>query len=177
MHVQEDILVELTAEPITKIIGELGQGDINILEAELPEQVAKIKTTEDSVKKGRKYGFFVLVLGQMQHGKVIVQWTTPKDPGKYDETIQAKDTAFNRSKSEKKHARRVIEYEKFLGVEECLCTLIIHAVEEPYLKALKEEYIGYGSRTPFRMISHFCTKISKVTNKDKVQLKKKVFIK
>ena len=35
MTIQEDILAELTAEPIAKIIGELGQNDINILEAEL----------------------------------------------------------------------------------------------------------------------------------------------
>ena len=55
MTIQEDILAELTAEPITKIIGEPGQGDINILEAKLTEQVAKIKTMEDLVKKGRKY--------------------------------------------------------------------------------------------------------------------------
>ena len=84
MTIQEDILVELTAEPITKIIGEPEQRDISVLEGELAEQVAKIKTTEDSVK-GRKYGFLVLVLGQMWYGKVIgndeVQWTTPKDPG------------------------------------------------------------------------------------------------
>ena len=58
-----------------------------------------------------------------------------------------------------------------------LYTLIPHVVKEPYLEALKEEYIGYGSRTPFEMISHLHTNISKVTNKDKVQLKKEVFIK
>ena len=57
MTVQEDILAELTAEPITKYIGEPGQGDINIIEAELTQRVAKIKTTEDLVEKGRKYGF------------------------------------------------------------------------------------------------------------------------
>ena len=39
-----------------------------------------------------------------------------EDPGGYNQTIQAKDTAFDRSKSEKKHARQVIEYEKFLGI-------------------------------------------------------------
>ena len=64
------------------------------------------------------------------------------------------------------HARWVIEYEKFLEVEESLCTLILQAVEEPYPEALKEEYIWYGSRTPYGMISHLHTKISKVTNKD-----------
>ena len=47
MTIQEDILAELIVEPVTKIIIELEQGEINILEAELAEQVAKIKTTED----------------------------------------------------------------------------------------------------------------------------------
>ena len=61
-------------------------------------------------------------------------------------------------------------------MEESLLTLILQAVEGPYLKALKEEYIGYVGRTPFEMIKHLHTKISKVTNNDKVQLKKEVFI-
>ena len=45
-------------------------------------------------------------------------------------------------------------------------------MEELYLKALKEEYISYSARMPFEMIEHLQTKISKVTNPDKVQLKK-----
>ena len=64
MTVWEDILAELKAEPITKIIEELGQKDINILEAKLTEWVAKIKTTEDLIKKRRKYEFLIFVLGQ-----------------------------------------------------------------------------------------------------------------
>ena len=44
---KEDILAELTTEQITTIIGELGQGNINIIEAELAEQAAKIKTRKD----------------------------------------------------------------------------------------------------------------------------------
>ena len=180
MTIREDILAELTAEPIIKIIGKPGQGDINILEAELAEQAAKIKTTEDLIESGRKYGFLVLVLGQKQYGMVIgneeVNWTTPEDLGGYDDTIQAKDTAFDQNKSKKKHARQVIEYKKFLGVEESLHTLILQAVEEPYLETPMEEYIVYESRTLYEMISHLSTKISKVTNKDKVQLKKEVFI-
>ena len=57
----------------------------------------------------------------------------------------------------------------FLGVKECIQTLIIQAIEEPYIEALKEDYIGYGGRMPYQMIEHLQMKISKVTNKDKVQ--------
>ena len=52
--------------------------------------------------------------------------------------------AFDQSKSEKKHARRLIAYDKFLGVEESLQTLILQAVDEPFVEAWKEEYIRYG---------------------------------
>ena len=64
MTIREDILAELTVDPITKIIGEAGQGDLNILEAELTEQAAKIKTTEDMTEQGCKYGFLISILGK-----------------------------------------------------------------------------------------------------------------
>ena len=65
---------------------------------------------------------------------------------------------------ERKHARKVIEYEKFLKVEESTRTLLLQAVEEQYLEAFKEEYIGYGCRTSFEIVAQLRTKISKVTN-------------
>ena len=45
MTVQEDIVAELTSEPITKIIVEPGWGNINNLELELAKRAAKIKNT------------------------------------------------------------------------------------------------------------------------------------
>ena len=73
-----------------------------------------------------------------------------KDLGGCNVTVQAKDTTFDQSKSEKKHARKLIEYEKFLGVEESLRTLILQAVDEPFVEALEEEYIGYGGEHPMK---------------------------
>ena len=86
MMVRKDILAELTAESSTKIIGETGQGDLNILEAEITEWAAKIKTTEDMVEQGCKYSFLTLILGKTQYGWVIgnewLQWDTPEDLGR-----------------------------------------------------------------------------------------------
>ena len=66
------------------------------------------------VEKGCKYGLLVIVFGETKNRTVIVnhtgRWTTSKDPGEYDETIQAKDSSFDRSKGEKKHARKIIEH-------------------------------------------------------------------
>ena len=180
MTVREDILAKLKANPIMKIIGEPRQGDINTLKQERAEKTAKIKMTEDVVEMGRRFCFIVVVLGHQKYGIVIgnlaVWWETPEDPGGYDKTIQAKDSSFDQSKGEKKHARKVIKYEKFLGVEESIRTLLLQVVEESYLEAPKEKYIGYGWWTLFKMIEHLQTKISKVTNINTVRLKKEVFI-
>ena len=46
MTIRKDIIAELTSELISKFIEEPGQGDINILEAELMEWAAKMETTE-----------------------------------------------------------------------------------------------------------------------------------
>ena len=179
MIIRED-MVELTMDPSTKINWESVQGDLNVLEAELTEWAAKIKTTEDIIEQGHKYGFLILILEKEQYGIVLgnecLKWETPEDPDGYDASIQAKDTAFDQSKSENKHARRLIEYEKFLGVEENLRSLILQAVDEPFVEALKEEYIGYGGQRPHEIIVHLWTKISKVTNRDKFNLKREVFV-
>ena len=91
MTVREDILVELTMDPITKIIGEAGQGGLNVLDAELKEWAAKIKTTQDMIEQGQKYGFLILILGKEQYRRVIgnerLQWKNPEDPGRYDDSI------------------------------------------------------------------------------------------
>ena len=59
-----------------------------------------------------------------------VQLMTLKDLGRYDETIQPKDSSFDRNKVEKKYTKKVIEYEEFLGLEECIMALILHMVVE-----------------------------------------------
>ena len=58
-------------------------------------------------------------------------------------------------------------------MEDSIRTLLIQVVKEPYLEALKAEYMGYWGRMLFNMIEHLQTKRSKATNKDKVQLKKR----
>ena len=97
------------------------------------------------VEQGHKYQFLILILGKSQYGRVIgnemVQWETPQNPGRYGNSIQSKDTAFDCSKSKKKHARKAIKYEKTLGLEESLRKLILQPVDKLFVEALKEEYI------------------------------------
>ena len=57
MTVREDVLTELTTETVTNIHGEPGKGDINLLEQQLAEKAAKIKTTEDVVEKRKTFRF------------------------------------------------------------------------------------------------------------------------
>ena len=119
MTVREDILAELTTDPITKIIGELGHGNRIILKAEPTEWVAKIKTTEDMNEKGCEYRFLILILGKRQYGPVIgnnrLEWETPEDMWGYMTTSKPKTQLLTKAKVRKINARKIIEYEKILG--------------------------------------------------------------
>ena len=61
MTVKEDVLTKLTTEPVTKINGEPGQGDIKLLEQEMAEKAAKIEATEDVIQKVKKIRFLVVI--------------------------------------------------------------------------------------------------------------------
>ena len=67
MMVREDILAKLTTGPLTKIIEEPRQGDINLLEQELAEKAPKIKTTEDMVEEEKKWSGHRQPSGEMGH--------------------------------------------------------------------------------------------------------------
>ena len=157
MIVWEDIITELTAETVTKINREPNQSNINLLENDLAEHATKIKTTEWIVKQGKNYGFLIIVIGLTQNRTIIKNpwtvWNEPEDPGLYNNSIAAMDTTFAWSKKEKTHFRKEKEYEKYLRVTESIQTLL-QAVDEPYLEALKQDYIGYDGVLPTTMIHH-----------------------
>ena len=67
--------------------------------------------------------------------------------------------------------RRNMPEDVFLGVDKSLQTSILETVKEPFVEALQEVYIGYG-----RQMSHEIIVISKVTNRDKLNLKREVFV-
>ena len=83
MTVRRKIISKLMAELIIRINGEQGQGVINQLKSEIAKRSSKIKTMEDMVQKGQKYGFLIVVLGRVKYGMVTrnnaVEWTNPKD--------------------------------------------------------------------------------------------------
>ena len=63
MIMHEDIIAEITVGPITKNNREMTQSGINLLESELAEYTAKIKTMKDIIEQGKKFGFLIIVVG------------------------------------------------------------------------------------------------------------------
>ena len=86
------------------------------------------------------------------------------------------DTTFAQSKKEMTYSRKEKEYEKYLGVMESIRTLILQALHEPYLEALKKKYICHCGILPTTMIHHLRSKTSKFTSQDKTTVKCEIFI-
>ncbi len=65
--------------------------------------------------------------------------------------------------------RHKADYQKYLGMQEVLRTLIVSAVSETYLRPLKNEYSGYTQYTARRLIDQIITKV-KLTEKKKASM-------
>ena len=71
MMVCEDIIAELMAESITKIVDEPTQSNTDLLEEEFAECMVKIKTTKDIVAQGKKYGLLIIIVGLAKYRTII----------------------------------------------------------------------------------------------------------
>ena len=71
MMVQKDIIAKVMAERVMKIDGKPIQSDIVNLKNELAECATKIKTMEDIIEQGKKYGFLIIFVGLSKYKTII----------------------------------------------------------------------------------------------------------
>lgn len=86
-----------------------------------------------------------------------VAFNPPVYPGVYNRGITANATAAARDCTEAKCQELIKQYEVLKGVEKRLKNLIVGAVDEVYLEALKNDIVGYINVTPHQMIEHIQT--------------------
>ncbi|KAL7478346.1 LOW QUALITY PROTEIN: hypothetical protein ACHAW6_006995, partial [Cyclotella cf. meneghiniana] len=140
----------------TIIIGEPTRQDVEELQREVAEIAVKYST--GLFQGGDDYGHMCLVLGEAKYRTLIGDetWTylVPEKPGAFDTTITSAAGEILRRRKIAEHERKIEEYETFRGVMAGIKEQILYAVEEQYLRALKQPLLGYSRVTPLEMLSH-----------------------
>lgn len=119
--------------------------DINTLEKELAAIAASVQT--NLFPGGREHGHLCCIIQSKAYGHIIkdpnFEFETPEAPEPYNPKID-KDTGDIELKTmEAEWERHKADYQKYLGMHEVICTLIVSAVTETYLQPPKNEYSGY----------------------------------
>jgi len=172
MTVQEDIVAALEPKTVTKVIGQPTNKAIDVLQDELAKIATTIKTT--LFQDGNKYGHLAIIVAEDEYRLIINNrvwfYAEPQHPGYYDASIDANTTEHEAKKKEAEHKEKLRLYQVFLGVEQALREKIVGAVDQQYLAALEEDYVGYTGTTPLLMLEHLRKHCCKITNKDKTDL-------
>ena len=153
---------------ITKIHGDITPSQIDALEEEIGSILTGIKSNH--FKEGQKYGHLAVILREATYRTVIGDATRayvePADHGAYNITAATNTNTGQRAQQEKVHERKNDDYQVFLGVEEGARELIVHAVGEDVVIALKERYIKYSGKSPQEMMKYLrdkaCVKLTEL---------------
>jgi len=57
-------------------------------------------------------------------------------------------------------------YKKYNDIDKAMKSLLISAIDDSYIRALKDKYIGYANVTMLQMLTHLYTNYAKITPTD-----------
>ena len=161
-------------DQVTRIIGDITPEAIDNLEEELGGVATTVKSYH--FKEGRVNGHLAAIIPQDEYRTIIdnEEWVyaVPEELDEYDEdAITA--TVAQRAVLEAKHRRKNDSLITFGGVCEGTKDLIIYAVGEDAVVALKERFVKYEKATPKAMIKHLRDKTCvKMTTLEKDRFKR-----
>lgn len=172
MSTREAVIESLQGHTVTSFKGRKPTAtDVDTLEKELAAIASTVKT--NLFPEGSEHGHLCCVLPNEAYGRIIgdpnYEFETPEAPEPYNPDIDNTTGDLERKTMEAEWERHKADYQRYLGVQEALRTLIVSAVSETYLRPLKNEYSGYTQYTARRLIDQIITKV-KLTEKQKAAM-------
>ena len=164
-------LFEQRHTSITRVVGPITPAVIDKLQDEVATIAATIKTY--SYPQGQAYGHVATIIPQAKYRILITDptfiYAIVADPGAYDQAaLAAGASAAQREQIVANHKRLQTDYQSYLTVQNVAKDLIIFALGDLAVAALKKPYVGYNSTTVHAMFEHLYNKTAvKMTEKDK----------
>ena len=163
----EYIAIKLRSHIIDKIVGEPTIETYNILFEQLAVGASLVKSTQ----WGGKHGHLALITGDARYQLITNDDTLNTDEvaefGAVDPAITADTAEFTAKRLSRewdiKIRGRVMQEE----MKEHLLSLIVGAVDEPYIIERKKDYVGYSNETPKSILHHIKKNWCKITTLQK----------
>jgi hypothetical protein len=164
-------LFEQRHTSISRVVGPITPAVIDKLQDEVATIAATLKTY--SYTLGQSYGHVAAIIPQEKYRLLIADptftYTVVADPGAYDQAAMGGGiSAAQREEIVANHKRLQTDYKSYLTVQQVAKDLIIYALGESSILALKKPYVAYSTITVHELFNHLYNKTAeKMTEKNK----------
>ena len=112
------------------------------------------------------YGHLALVVDDQEYLQATNNvWVDPVDPG-LNPTIPNQATAAQIQEHIHQHNEQVQSYTTFITTKNLLCNMIVTAVDDKYINALRHRITKYSEVEPIDLLNHLKDHYGKVTEHD-----------
>ena len=144
---------------ITKITGEPNYESLKILKDELKANAASIPTTLGS----GTHGYLGLILSPATYATVAAtQFIEPIYPGQHP-NVPAGTSASNTSTIVRRHTEDLCQWREFKNVITALKNQLLSALDDIYIRALKDRHVGYMNQSIRAILQHLFDNYDNIT--------------
>ena len=154
----EDI-INACPTPITKITGEPNYESLKHLTDQLKANAASIPTTLG----GGNHGYLGLILSPAAYTTITAtQFIEPICPGQHP-NIPAGTSAANTSTLVRRHTEDLHQWREFKNVNTALQNQLLTAIDDIYVRALKDRHVGYMNQSIRTILQHLFDNYGNIT--------------
>lgn len=182
----ESTLKALEGKRLDRCVGRPSNESVDETRREIAKEYAKAKTTHTDFPLGKQLGYAAAILKPTDyiplHNKLEAdptnylnagwQFNNPVRLARYDSTITGAMLEATRKNREDKREEMLEQWDIFDAYESKYRDLIEEAYDETYIKALKEDFLGYSNRSVREMLDELDSHcLALTTNEKQAKLK------
>lgn len=155
-----DKVVELFPHPtVQPIVGQPSYETIAELQLKLNTNAASVHSNGGDGRLGLLY---LTVKPSVYKTQSAVAFIPPPNPGTTP-TIPAGGTAAQIADARRTHAEATRSFTQYHQTDRALKTILIGAIDEAYIRSLRDKYIGYANVSTLDMLSHLYDTYARIT--------------
>ena len=144
---------------VTKITGEPNYESLKNLKDELKANAASIPTTLG----GGTHGYLGLILSPAAYATIAAtQFIEPIYPGQHP-NVPAGTSAANTSTIVRRHTEDLRQWREFKNVNTALKNQLLSALDDIYIRALKDRHVGYMNQSIRAILQHLFDNYGNIT--------------
>ena len=144
---------------VTKITGEPNYESLKNLKDELKANAASIPTTLG----GGTHGYLGLILSPAAYATIAAtQFIEPIYPGQHP-NVPASTSAANTSTIVRRHTEDLRQWREFKNVNTALKNQLLSALNDIYIRALKDRHVGYMNQSIHAILQHLFDNYGNIT--------------